>query len=185
MAYQNSAKLVPTAIPGSGLTLGYLSYTPSTSNTIGANVLRAFPVWLQKTQPIVNLSIEVTTGIVAGYRVGLYRSDAISGYPTDLIQATMSVALNPATAGFSNVAVANTVLSAGLYYLAYWASAAITHRSVPTTAVYPFLGRAAGNVTSYNCFSVNLSWNQNNPLPNSFPAGGTRVVAGVPNVVIT
>lgn len=120
----------------------------TTTNAIGADVLRAYPFILEKGQTFDRIIAEVTGGVGgSNFRIGIYNDTGLV-FPGSLI--LQSGDLSGASAAVLSATI-NQALDPGLYWFSIVASANITMRAWANGTVPTVLGSLATMGTASNC----------------------------------
>lgn len=144
-----------------------------TSQPSGINTLRA-GTWRGGLPQLYNLiQTEVVTPVASSlFRMGLYKADPITGYPTSLVYGT--AALSGATAQVVSEAIAPSILlDETMYWVALFADSNISFRAISTAGAYyePMGENAAmGGTLRQSFLTIAQTFG---PMPANFPAGAT------------
>jgi hypothetical protein len=146
-----------------------------TTQVLSGNVLRAYPMIIEKEITIDELRTEVTT--LAGatnYVFGIYQDNG--GYPGALVAGTNTTAFNGASQTVQSFAIVSPVkLARGLYWVVYNANGGPTLRAEPQASIPFVMGYAStlGSNSKSVCWTVASTYSAT--LPSTFTAGGTTI----------
>jgi len=169
--------------PGLDYSNNLVQVAPGTG-ALTANVLRTFPLIINKAVTFSALRVQASTGVAAtNFRIGIYTSNA-SGYPDRLIPGSDTLSFD----GNSTLVQVGTfsapiTLQPGLYWIAYNASGAPTLRSVVVAAIAPVLGfnPAMGANNQYTGRTIARTFAA---LPDPHPAGATLLANTVSPLIL-
>jgi hypothetical protein len=170
-----ASPFIPYYSSGSVITIARLSLVPATQS-LAANLLRAFPWEVQKAISINALRQEVSTAASAGgitFRLAIY-ADNGSGYPATIVANSETGPLDASTTGVRlYTPPSQIVLSPGLYWLAANCSGTPTLRAVSASALPQTLGvnPSGGASSQYTAWATPSTYAA---MPATFPAGATR-----------
>lgn len=144
--------------------------------TLANNSMRAFAFVVEREFTFNNFRTEVQT--LAGstsYRVGIYTSNASTGYPDALVSNTDLEAYDSTSTGLKVPASPQSVtLIPGLYYIAVNANGAPSLRGFAAAGLPPIRG-LFGTVTNINTSITELRVAQAyGAMPATFPAGASE-----------
>jgi len=149
---------------------------------VSQNLMYWIPIFIQRDLTISEVAIFVGTASAGGSVVGLYNSNG-TGLPNNLLFQTTAFN-NGVTSGQLYTLPTPQTVNAGLYYIGYNSSSAVTLRSAAATSYINIFGLGNANDTPHSRISKTSSYTGTLPATFAGVAGiATKSFSVNPNII--